>query len=115
MYNTMPALAHQLMPPAALRWDRPLLEACGGDGDLGCDLGLGMLMRLRLFSLNDYLGLASHPEAATRAAAAVGMGPRNSALVAGCTRTRTGAGRVLLGGGGGRPRSRSHRRHGALY
>ncbi|GIM09184.1 hypothetical protein Vretimale_13087 [Volvox reticuliferus] len=48
----------------------------------------GPLVRLRLFSLNDYLGLASHPEvaeAAARAARQVGMGPRSSALVAGYT------------------------------
>ncbi|GLI60844.1 hypothetical protein VaNZ11_003055 [Volvox africanus] len=48
----------------------------------------GLLVRLRLFSLNDYLGLASHPEvseAAARAARQIGMGPRSSALVAGYT------------------------------
>ncbi|KAG2483953.1 hypothetical protein HYH03_017199 [Edaphochlamys debaryana] len=48
----------------------------------------GPLSRLRLFSLNDYLGLGAHPEvaaAAARAALAAGMGPRASALVAGYT------------------------------
>lgn len=43
---------------------------------------------LRLFSSNDYLGLATHPavrEAAARAAARHGCGPRASALVAGYT------------------------------
>ncbi|GFR51059.1 hypothetical protein Agub_g13381, partial [Astrephomene gubernaculifera] len=48
----------------------------------------GSLVRLRLFSLNDYLGLASHPEvagAAARAAAKVGLGPRSSGVVAGYT------------------------------
>ncbi|GIL65081.1 hypothetical protein Vafri_18853 [Volvox africanus] len=48
----------------------------------------GPLVRLRLYSLNDYLGLASHPEvseAAARAARQIGMGPRSSALVAGYT------------------------------
>ncbi|PNW79952.1 hypothetical protein CHLRE_08g373347v5 [Chlamydomonas reinhardtii] len=44
------------------------------------------LVRLKLFSLNDYLGLASHPDvaaAAARSALRVGLGPRSSALVAG--------------------------------
>ncbi|EFJ39865.1 hypothetical protein VOLCADRAFT_78219 [Volvox carteri f. nagariensis] len=66
----------------------------GGVGDVGGGRGGGYpqsreaLVRVRLFSLNDYLGLASHPEvaeAAARAAKQVGMGPRSSALVAGYT------------------------------
>lgn len=43
---------------------------------------------LKLFSSNDYLGLSAHPEvreAAARAAAEVGMGPRGAALVCGHT------------------------------
>lgn len=43
---------------------------------------------LKLFSLNDYLGLASHPDvcaAAAAAAAVFGMGPRSSAVVGGTT------------------------------
>lgn len=43
---------------------------------------------IRLFSANDYLGLSAHPmvrEAASRAALAVGNGPRASALVSGYT------------------------------
>lgn len=43
---------------------------------------------VRLFSANDYLGLSAHPrvrEAASRAALAVGNGPRASALVSGYT------------------------------
>jgi len=46
------------------------------------------LRQLKLFSLNDYLGLASHPEvceAAASAAATYGMGPRSSAVVGGTT------------------------------
>ena len=40
--------------------------------------------QLTLFSLNDYLGLASHPEVCEAAASAsqhLGMGPRSSAVV----------------------------------
>eukprot|EP00891_Asterochloris_glomerata_P000075 jgi/Astpho2/75/e_gw1.00004.15.1_t len=44
--------------------------------------------RLRLFSLNDYMGMSAHPavrQAAAKAAAACGSGPRSSALVGGYT------------------------------
>jgi 8-amino-7-oxononanoate synthase len=46
------------------------------------------MRRLTLFSLNDYLGLASHPEVCQAAASAslhLGMGPRSSAIVGGTT------------------------------
>lgn len=45
-------------------------------------------MRLKLFSLNDYMGLSQHPaicKAAAEAALHCGMGPRSSALVGGYT------------------------------
>ena len=48
----------------------------------------GSSRRLVLFSSNDYLGLASHPDvkrAAARAASSYGAGPRSSAIVAGHT------------------------------
>lgn len=44
------------------------------------------LVPLRLFSLNDYMGLSQHPrvcKAAAEAAERFGMGPRSSAIVAG--------------------------------
>eukprot|EP00798_Chlamydomonas_sp_ICE-L_P009703 gene9703-7570_t len=50
--------------------------------------GTPQLHTLRLFSLNDYLGLGSHPEVCQAAATAllkVGMGPRSSAIVGGTT------------------------------
>lgn len=46
------------------------------------------MKQLTLFSLNDYLGLASHPEVCEAAASAslhLGMGPRSSAIVGGTT------------------------------
>ncbi|MEW5298964.1 MAG: hypothetical protein WDW38_004877 [Sanguina aurantia] len=46
------------------------------------------LSPLKLFSLNDYLGLASHPDVCSAASQVVlqyGMGPRSSALVGGYT------------------------------
>lgn len=46
------------------------------------------LTTVKLFSLNDYLGLSTHPEvcaAASQAALAYGNGPRSSALVGGYT------------------------------
>ncbi|KAG2427191.1 hypothetical protein HXX76_010910 [Chlamydomonas incerta] len=62
-------------------------SACSSDrGCSGGSSSPGALLRLKLFSLNDYLGLASHPDvaaAAARSALRVGLGPRSSALVAG--------------------------------
>lgn len=51
-------------------------------------MGTGPGRTVRLFSLNDYLGLSTHPQvcaAAASAALAVGSGPRSSALVGGYT------------------------------
>lgn len=51
-------------------------------------VGTGPGRTVRLFSLNDYLGLSTHPQvcaAAASAALAVGSGPRSSALVGGYT------------------------------
>jgi 8-amino-7-oxononanoate synthase len=64
-----------------------------GEGDLGdsVDAGAGdgaMKTSMRVFSGNDYLGLATHARtrrAAARAAQAFGCGPRSSALVCGYT------------------------------
>ncbi|GLC45878.1 hypothetical protein PLESTM_001796000 [Pleodorina starrii] len=63
-------------------------SSCSGNSSGSSSSDPGDMVRLRLFSLNDYLGLASHPEvaqAAARVALRAGMGPRSSALVAGYT------------------------------
>ncbi|KAI8474092.1 MAG: pyridoxal phosphate-dependent transferase [Monoraphidium minutum] len=77
---------------AAPPLDAAAAAAAAGGAPSGGGGGGGVrqrrLRRLKLFGLNDYLGLSAHPDvcsAAANAALAGGMGPRSSALVCGWT------------------------------
>lgn len=66
------------------------LQAWLADAKPACNLNTSSqsLTTVKLFSLNDYLGLSTHPEicaASSQAALAYGNGPRSSALVGGYT------------------------------
>ncbi|GAX79251.1 hypothetical protein CEUSTIGMA_g6691.t1 [Chlamydomonas eustigma] len=67
---------------------KPYQEHANHTPNIVLDSGCSEIRSLKLFSLNDYLGLASHPEvckAAAEAALKLGMGPRSSAIVGGTT------------------------------